>query len=100
MISEATNRSVAPFKYSVLITATFADGYQILGTGSVIGRNDILTASHVVYDPDHGGYARILGLYPAVDYNAQSGRFESEPLMSLSNSGWYIRGWPLQAYRD
>jgi V8-like Glu-specific endopeptidase len=55
---------------------TFPNGKQYSGTFSIVGRNDILTATHCVYQPDDGGLATKLDFYLAADYNKVTNRFE------------------------
>ena len=44
-----------PYTAVVYLEATFADGTLSGGTGVVVGQNDILTASHVVFNAGRGG---------------------------------------------
>ena len=100
MIIEVTERASAPYRHAVLIIATFGDGSRAIGSGALVGKNDVLTATHVVYDPDRNGWATDLAIYPAVDFNARSNVFESRPLMELGSFDWHINGWPRQAFQD
>ena len=40
------------------ISAVFPDGTRARGTGFLIGNDIVVTAAHVLYNSDHGGYAR------------------------------------------
>ncbi|MFM2044753.1 MAG: hypothetical protein RLY86_3329 [Pseudomonadota bacterium] len=51
----------------VLVQATFPDGSRITGSGVVVGRNDVLTASHVVHQVSRGGQAREITVIPGAD---------------------------------
>lgn len=97
-------REVSPSQYpystSVFIRATFANGQVYTASGAVVGRNDILTATHVVFDPDLGGYATKLEFYIGADYNFQTHRFDSAPLISLTNAQWQVLAYPAQAFQD
>lgn len=99
MITEVSP-SQYPYSTAVFIRATFANGSVFTGSGAVVGRNDILTATHVVYDPDLGGYATRLEFYIGADYNHQTRRFDSNPLISLTNAQWQVLAYPNQVFRD
>lgn len=100
MIREITHRTEQPFSAVTFIVTTFADGTQFSGTGALVGRNDILTATHVVYSPDNGGWATDIKIYPGVDYNQRLHRFESEPLVKLDDFSWRLYGWPDRVFED
>lgn len=46
-----------PYSAMAYIEASFPDGTRVYGSGSLVGRNDILTSAHLVYDPAMGGQA-------------------------------------------
>ncbi|MDQ7733693.1 DUF4214 domain-containing protein [Halomonas sp. SpR1] len=54
-----------PYSAVAYIEATFMDGTRVSGSGALVGRNDVLTAAHVLYDP-------ILGA--ATDVQVEFGR--------------------------
>ena len=54
-----------PYSAVAYIEATFNDGTRVSGSGVLVGRNDVLTASHVLYDPIQGA---------AADVNVEFGR--------------------------
>lgn len=89
-----------PYSTAVFIRATFANGQVFTASGAVVGRNDILTATHVVYDPDLGGYATKLEFYIGADYNFQTRRFDSTPLISLTDAKWQALAYPSQSFQD
>lgn len=64
MAVEVTTRTAYPYTATALIIVTFPDGSKAAGTGAVVGPNDLLTATHVVYSPDHGGWASGISIYP------------------------------------
>lgn len=54
-------------KYStfVQIIATFPDGMSFQGSGAMIGSNDVLTAAHVIYSKENGGYVTEVEVVPS-----------------------------------
>jgi V8-like Glu-specific endopeptidase len=63
VLSYSSSASTAQ-KSSVQIISTFPDGYSSLGSGVLIGANDVLTAGHVVYSSAHGGEATTVSVAP------------------------------------
>ncbi len=61
------NHSIYPYSSVVYIEATFPNGESYLGSGAVVGENDVLTASHVVYSSTRGGLAEDIDVYPGRD---------------------------------
>ncbi|MBB4267084.1 trypsin-like serine peptidase [Roseospira visakhapatnamensis] len=51
--------STKPYSSFALLRATFPDGAQAFGSGVFVGPNDVLTAGHLVYSHDHGGWGNI-----------------------------------------
>jgi V8-like Glu-specific endopeptidase len=70
-------RMTKPYVDVGLLAASWPDGTVTFGTCSVVGRNDILTALHCIYNPDKGGLASGLKFYFGADYNETTGLFES-----------------------
>jgi V8-like Glu-specific endopeptidase len=64
---EITNRLQAPYASICYIRCEWSDGMAIRASGVVVGYNDILTALHVVFDADHGGWASKITIIPAAD---------------------------------
>ncbi len=56
-----------PYSAVVYIEAIFSNGLTYTGSGTVVGENDVLTASHVVYNSQAGGLAEEITVYPARD---------------------------------
>jgi len=54
----------------------------------VVGKNNILTATHVIYNPDRGGWAKDLEFYFGADYNHALGYFESYDYRLTSGFRW------------
>jgi V8-like Glu-specific endopeptidase len=92
-------RDAQPYSCIGLIWVTFPDGYQARGTCTLVGRNDILTATHVVYSPDHGGWVKGYDFYFGADYNDITNRFEDYGY-SYSPSKWITDAWPTQTFKD
>jgi V8-like Glu-specific endopeptidase len=53
-----------PYRAIVYITATFPDGKQFSGSGAIVGINDVLTASHLLFRIEDGGSAVSVTVYP------------------------------------
>jgi len=98
MLTEISTLTSYPYRTIVYVETRYPDGYIGGGTGTVVGRNDVLTATHVVYNPAHGGYANKITVYPGADVNSQTYRFEQQPYGSFSVSNWYA--YPTQVYAD
>jgi V8-like Glu-specific endopeptidase len=59
--------SAYPFSGVCYIVADFGNGNRNAATGFMVGPNDVLTASHVVYDVDYGGLADTITVHPGYD---------------------------------
>jgi V8-like Glu-specific endopeptidase len=59
------NEDEYPNNCTVYIQVEWDDGSFTRGSGAMVGRNDVLTAAHVVYDPEHT--AVDIDIYPAYD---------------------------------
>lgn len=86
-----------PFSLVAFVVSTWADGTMASGTGALVGRNDVLTATHVLYDPDHGGWATDVQLYLGADYNHVTNRFDAEGV-EPAFTRWSSWGWPTQVF--
>lgn len=97
-----TARLSDPYAKVGLILVTWADGSAGVGTAAVVGRNDILTAGHNVYNPDKGGWASSYEFYFGADYNSFSDQFDSYSFSySLtSDYEWETIAWPDLVYVD
>lgn len=91
--------SVAPYRQVGLVVAEWADGSLGYGTCSLIGRNDVLTATHVVYNPGKGGYAKNLSFVFGADYNSVTDTLET-PGYRISRANWDAIAWPNGAFTD
>lgn len=87
-----------PYTAVIQLSVTFPDGTTALGSGALVGRNDILTATHVIYDPSRGGWASSLKIAVGVDYNSSTGHYESQSLVDLDSFRWEATAWPQQTF--
>ncbi|MBP8308187.1 MAG: trypsin-like serine protease [Burkholderiaceae bacterium] len=99
MPQEVTTTTQFPYGAVAFLVVTFPDGSRIQGTGTVVGRNDILTATHMVYDPAAGGWATDVDVYPGADYNSLRDRFDSQPL-TYEDVGFRLEAYPNQVHAD
>lgn|GEM_PF-6705930 len=65
MVASFPNQDNYPFNTVVYISVGWNDGTFSRGSGALVGRNDILTAAHVVYNPSKT--ATDIDIYPAYD---------------------------------
>ena len=98
----ANQRLTGYYAQCGVMFVTWPDGTQTQGTCAVVGQNDILTAGHVVYNPDRGGWASSLEFYFGADYNNVTDNFDSYAYSYSLDSDfkWYIRAWPDELYAD
>ncbi|WP_279222900.1 DUF4214 domain-containing protein [Stutzerimonas kunmingensis] len=100
MNREITELGAYPYRAVAHLYVTFPDGSVALGTGALVGRNDVLTATHVLYNPDAGGWARDVRIALGADYNTATYRYESPSLVDLHGSRWDAYGFPAQTFAD
>jgi Ca2+-binding RTX toxin-like protein len=67
----------APYSRVGIVFVTFPNSQEYSGTFALVGRNDILTATHVVFNPELGGLATKLEFYLGADFNKITGEFET-----------------------
>jgi V8-like Glu-specific endopeptidase len=98
----ANQRLTGYYAQCGVVFVTWPDGTRTQGTCAVVGQNDILTAGHVVYNPDRGGWASEFDFYFGADYNNVTANFDSYAYSySLtSDFKWYVRAWPDELYAD
>ena len=53
-VEYVTNTTAFPWRAVVQVQVKWSDGTSTVGSGAVVGPNDVLTAAHVVYDPARG----------------------------------------------
>lgn len=88
-----------PYVNVGFMVAEFPDGYRARGSFSLIGRNDILTAAHVVYSPDNGGWATTMEFHFGANVDA-NGVVLSSHYSLTSNFSWEAVGWIDGAFTD
>ena len=98
MINAVSGTNQFPYSAVVSIRSTFSDGRVSFGTGALIGKNDVLTATHLVYRPDYGGYATSVLVYPGADFNGTRSVLEASPFGSYL--GGSIVAFPTEVYLD
>jgi V8-like Glu-specific endopeptidase len=98
----ASQRLQDPYAKCGVVFVEWPDGTSTSGSCAVVGRNDILTAAHVVYNPDRGGWASGLSFYFGADFNASAGRFDSYAYSYSLNADyrWTARAYVAQAFAD
>ncbi|WP_417539508.1 DUF4214 domain-containing protein [Marinobacter sp.] len=100
MNREITELGTYPYRAIAHLYVTFPNGSVALGTGALVGRNDVLTATHVLYNPDAGGWARDIRISLGADYNTSNFRYESPSLINLDDVGWSLYGFPAATFRE
>lgn len=65
MTTKVSNTTTYPWDTVVHIIATYSNGQSFGGSGVIVGNNDILTATHMVYNPSAGGAATKVEIIPA-----------------------------------
>ena len=65
-MSEKANETLYPGAATVYIEARFGSNW-ISGSGAIVGRNDVLTAAHVIYDPGSKASADEIRVYAGYD---------------------------------
>jgi len=92
----------SPYAKIGIVFVTWPNGTQSSGTCAVVGVNDILTAGHVVYNPDRGGWASDFKFYFGADYNNLTNRFDSNNFSYSLTSGfrWNANAWPDELFAD
>jgi V8-like Glu-specific endopeptidase len=101
------NNLAPPYNTVAYLEATFADGNVFIGSGVMVGPNDVLTASHVVYSSVNGGVATsvkvILGYDPSpleTPYGTLSAR---SPITTRDSTrtmtGFYLAATTAQVFK-
>ncbi len=82
------------------IVVKFPDGVSFCGTGFIFAKNAIMTAAHVIYDKDHGGFAKNITVYPGGKngqaYSAKICSFDASIIAKEFGYSWdYGRDWAI-----
>lgn len=77
-VGDASN--TFPYSAVAYIEATFADGSRVSGTGALVGRNDVLTAAHVIYDEQWGAAESVSVMLGRDGFSLPYGSFEAAGL--------------------
>ena len=103
-ISEVPSSQIRsdPYAKIGIVFVTWPNGDHTSASCAVVGLNDILTAGHVVYNPDRGGWATDFEFYFGADYNDQRNSFDSYNFSYSLTDGyrWVINAWTDQLYSD
>lgn len=85
LVTSFDSLSAAPWGAIGNIRTTFPDGARFTGTGTLVSPHHMLTAAHVVYDAEHGGYADEIWFYPQ-----RNGRLVNTQLRAKNGVGLYV----------
>lgn len=100
MIEVATSQlSQSPYQQTGLLLVHWPNGTSTRATCSLVGRNDILTAGHCVYNPDRGGWASSYDVYFGTDYNSSTATFEHIEAHPVIDK-FTVKAWPDKLYVD
>ncbi|WP_417660024.1 DUF4214 domain-containing protein [Pseudidiomarina sp.] len=97
---EVSELGAFPYRAIAHLYVTFPDGTKALGTGALVGQNDLLTATHVIYSPEAGGWASDIRISLGADYNTRVYRYESPSLLDLGGVRWNAYGFPSTTFSD
>ena len=75
-MSNEINDDIFPFSAVTFILSKWGE-YVATGTGFIVGKKDVLTAAHVIFDSTKGGLASEIIVYPSYDKNEISNDFYS-----------------------
>jgi Ca2+-binding RTX toxin-like protein len=103
-----------PFRDVGMVACYRADGSAVLGSFAQVGPNDVLTATHVVYDSRTGRPFDRIDFFLGVDFNKLTGTFSGSnglrypgsfefqpyPVYTWTPSTGSIFGHPQQVYAD
>jgi V8-like Glu-specific endopeptidase len=92
---EIHERTGPPYSAICYVQVMYPDGTTARGSAVVVGPNDVLTALHVVYEPAHGGWAKLIDLAPGADTRPHSepfGHFGSFGSLEGRAATWDFNG--------
>src|SRR5262249_49066706 len=84
VMTDNLNAASAQYPYTAVceVVSTFSDGTVEQGSGVFVSANDVLTASHMLWQTDHGGAAVSVTVYPGTDGGSQ-------PFGAESGAQWH-----------
>ena len=65
-MSYEINDDFFPYSAVTYILSKWGE-YAATGSGFIVGKNDVLTAAHVIYDTTKGGLASEIFVYPSAN---------------------------------
>ena len=87
--------SPAPFTAIVKLDITYPDGQQFVGSGAMIDSYHVLTAGHVVYSYEHGGWATSITAVPELHGTSEPfGAADSTAVRTFNTWMNYDQGHP------
>jgi len=93
---EVTSSYAAPYSSVCYVRCDWADGTSTRASGVIVGINDVLTALHVVFDADKGGWATRITIVPAADtspvYTQPFGAFTDVGILAGRAPDWDLDG--------
>ncbi|EOL45840.1 trypsin-like serine peptidase [Enterococcus caccae] len=86
VVSDTTGN---PYRRIALVLATFPNGLTYRGSGNLISQNVLLTAGHVIYSKNDGGWATKVSVFPGYDgINNRAPYGEISSVGLSTTSGW------------
>lgn len=95
----AAQRLTQPYRDVGLLIVSWPDGTQSVASAVLVGRNDVLTAGHAIYNPDRGGWATKYSVYFGADFSFTRVAFD-DPGTPVHPTRWSVLSWPGQTYAN
>ncbi len=95
----AAQRITQPYQDVGVLIVSWPDGTQSIATAVLVGRNDVLTAGHAIYNPDRGGWATKYDVYFGADFNYTRSAFD-DPGTAVHPTRWSVLNWPDLGYAN
>ncbi len=92
-------RDLTPYRNIGLLITTWSTGERSAATAVLVGRNDVLTAAHAVYNPGRGGWATSVEVYFGADYDFTRSLFQDTG-DTVRTTRWSATTFAKQAYAD
>jgi V8-like Glu-specific endopeptidase len=85
-------RATLPYSSICYVQCVWPDGFLTRASAVVVGPNDVLTAEHVVFDANHGGYALSITISPGADtypaFDASLGSYSDVGVIFTRTANW------------